>query len=49
MKIYYIYYNKQFYNKSYGWVSHKRFADKLTQSEAKSLLQNFYKNAKMVV
>jgi len=43
----YVVYNNLYYNKRYGWVSHKNFADKLTMSEAQGLMR-IYQNSKIV-
>jgi hypothetical protein len=46
MAIYYILHNRQYYNKLHGWVDHKKFADKLTRSEAIALTR-IYENSKI--
>lgn len=40
-KIYYVRKNKQYYNRLYGWVDHRKFADKLTYEEAQVLIKYY--------
>ena len=37
MKQYYIYFQNSYYNKKFGFVDHKNFADKLSHVEATAL------------
>ncbi len=44
MKQYYIFFQNKYYNRKYGFVDHRNFADKLTHNEATALKQ-FYPSA----